>query len=699
MTQMRPITTSEHHRVMTCVWNGELLCPGPISLVIFETPAAANPSNVPLLAAAASATQQVVFDLNCLKQFFELHCDRELITYDAANLHWTAAELLQSVGADAMRMLWAFSRESRLVDLRLLDELVDMATGEARRPYQDFAEFASDRSNLAVTSIELVSQELLRQSQRGGLDSLDQQLLTDIGSIVDAQLRIYEVLMGHVQQIAAQAQPEPPQASQYGPLGLGLEVQGAIALSRQNGLLAIDPDAIDAAIAHQRERFWRHADLLAANQESRESFKAPRRDAEAPKLNVKNEQLQRLLGRISETIREAAGLRPARPATVNKERNRDELSTVPARWARLCRSHPILFSWAECVAASRCIRLLSKIKAERKTLAVIPRCLPRMHSIARVGVNRQTSLEDFVGSGLFQPPPNQVFIIAKFDEIEVAALAAICECQFGTSRIADLLREGKNPINVAAEACRQRLPNFKMGGAQSDREHFWSRAVSALIEATALKLAPESACAILTNRHEVNLSPAAACQLNSQLSDFFPELRRYCADDTIERVAAHLRVKPERVQRELGESATGVHLRRILVQRSPSQTQLAQELSAQSPLMSSFFGFGQPCPFESVLMRQFTTPTGRVRASAHYCDEFAEYLDLADHALKAASYAVAAEGYIVAGCVDHEIAVVAPQSECADRIVNAIESAARDAATRVLQGIPAYCRVTVRSHW
>jgi DNA invertase Pin-like site-specific DNA recombinase len=53
----------------------------------------------------------------------------------------------------------------------------------------------------------------------------------------------------------------------------------------------------------------------------------------------------------------------------------------------------------------------------------------------------------------------------------------------------------------------------------------------------------------------------------------------------------------------------------------------------------------------------------------------------------------------VAGCVVHEVAVVIPAGENTDRIRNEIESVALAVATSILQGIPARCRATVRSHW
>jgi hypothetical protein len=267
-----------------------------------------------------------------------------------------------------------------------------------------------------------------------------------------------------------------------------------------------------------------------------------------------------------------------------------------------------------------------------------------MNSVFLVEASKQANLEDLVEANVLRPPENQLFVIVKFEELELSALAAVCEHRFGTSRIADLLRGGKDPIAVAAESFRWTPESLRMSRGTNDQQHFWRCAVMALLQTISMKLAPQNACAILKSQYDLELSPSEAGRRQSQLVEIYPELALYIADDTIERVATHLQIDPEHVRDELGESLSGPELRRVLIHQGPSRETQVQELCARSSLMRRFI-WSAPRPMECVLMRHFATPTGRIRAPAHYSEEVAEYLDLADHALKAASYAVAAEGH------------------------------------------------------
>lgn len=113
-------------------WDGERLPQGDIALAVFaRQPKPDSFSRVPLLGAVASGTVSVLLPSTDFARFLREHEAATLICYDAAELHWLLeGHFWQSNDTQSSKALWAYSAESRLIDIMLLDQHVRRCQGQ-----------------------------------------------------------------------------------------------------------------------------------------------------------------------------------------------------------------------------------------------------------------------------------------------------------------------------------------------------------------------------------------------------------------------------------------------------------------------------------------------------------------------------------------------------------------------------------------
>ena len=125
-------------------WNWLPLSDSAVALYVFteppqqRTPPEQSPAEKPAeprssepipavqLAAASSATTQVLVGLDQLAEFVLVHRDLKLICYDAAKLHWVLWKHFAG-NAEARALLWQFAADGRLIDVMLLNQLGRLA--------------------------------------------------------------------------------------------------------------------------------------------------------------------------------------------------------------------------------------------------------------------------------------------------------------------------------------------------------------------------------------------------------------------------------------------------------------------------------------------------------------------------------------------------------------------------------------------
>jgi hypothetical protein len=113
-------------------WDNHPLGPGPVALVVVPAGPDGPTSRVPSMLGAACAEGGPVFLVaDQFAPFLRAHSRGELVCHDAARLHRLLHESLsERKDAGALSALWGFSRESRLLDVMLLDQRIRLFYGE-----------------------------------------------------------------------------------------------------------------------------------------------------------------------------------------------------------------------------------------------------------------------------------------------------------------------------------------------------------------------------------------------------------------------------------------------------------------------------------------------------------------------------------------------------------------------------------------
>jgi hypothetical protein len=137
------------------------------------------------------------------------------------------AHLEANAEGEALRCLWGFSREGRLVDVTLMDQLLDLAEHGVEKVPSRLAEIAKQRCALSSPEPE----GLPRPGDRG-LAGAIATLEGDAITMVDAVMAIYRASSPRVDEVANRFEDEEDRVEEVGALSLGIQVRGAVAPDR-----------------------------------------------------------------------------------------------------------------------------------------------------------------------------------------------------------------------------------------------------------------------------------------------------------------------------------------------------------------------------------------------------------------------------------------------------------------------------------
>ena len=302
--------------------------------------------------------------------------------HDAGRTHWAIAARLE--GTDdrgGLEILWQFSRNMRLHDVGLLDQLLALAQDGIAKSYQALRILAVEsKTVLPPDSQEL--QEILSSTlgQRGARvgRSLEEAILAFADAVWDAYLR----LITQARQIAHE-EVSDDYIERFGPLSLGVQVKAAIALQKPTSIGsrlrkdALEPDS----------RLWVCCDELygASSRQLRDDTAARACvDWDSNKLIARDEKGQirckkkKLAKWLIETLAQQPGLHdiPFEPPRVDL----DKIAMSPTAWGDLVECHPLLRAWADLEAAAQVKRtLMSMLQGDplRPVYEVLPRIASR----------------------------------------------------------------------------------------------------------------------------------------------------------------------------------------------------------------------------------------------------------------------------------------------------------------------------------
>jgi hypothetical protein len=601
-------------------WQGAVLPGGLISLAVAVSERAGATDGGITLVAASKGDAAFIIPAGRMADFLAVHADRLMFCQNAAWLHW---RLLAHAGAAARdagaeRLLWQTSRECRLIDLPLLQQRADMVlSGTYKRPRPQPTYESTDPIKAAVLEAMSV---LRRAATHPAIDESD-----------------------HLGRWGRHS-PRGP----FGPLGIGIDVQAAIAFASP-GSIVLSDGTLAELDARLRDVHVKASRVLGRS--ARECFEwaGDQIDTKANGiLLARHEALRRWLEARFSELRDRHD-RPLVPPLWEDQR----ISTLAAHWGAFVHAQPALRAWHDVWSCARMRLFLSSLLAggesfDQLSFSATYDLLPRL-TATQPPIDYWHRLQP----GGLSPPAGRRWILAGIDALELRCLASICERHHPGGRLAALARQADDPdaageLGLIGALTYVLLSDGTAPPVGVSKVAAPNRLTRLLLSAVSRLWSIEQVKVML--RSEVgSLSTADVEWLEKRLSHVLPELESYWYD-------ASARPQTQRAWR-------------------PEQTLPSHGWRADYP--ASLPGrLGMPAI------------GSQARAS--------EVLDLADAIMKAASFELAASGFSVVAVAGEDLVV---ETADEDAVPDVVRQTVRQAAERLMQGIPLPCRCEHIRHW
>ena len=685
-----PMDSNQAH-----AWDGSRLSDRDFAFRVFGSTATS-----PIFGAAHGDKGACVVQPNQLGPFLRVHADLPIICDDISSWFWPFHHYLNNVpDPRAVEDLWGYAESCRIRDLPILDQLIRLASAGTHLLHPvSLSVLPLDTLNLTMLTMyypdvrdaATAERDDNRRSEAVANSSLKERH-TDANAIkyVQTLANTYRTMMGRITDLVGDQVCESSWAK-FGPLGVGLQAQGKIALA------SIERDALHlASEATRRVRAKRENLLMMAEKELRTDREAWRclktrnksilLGDDGPK--VKGQAFQTWLQSVLDSV---VGLH--RTPFGSLFRHCDALSTE--EWGTLARCHPLLRCWNDLRNASVMGRLLSsKESSVPCRYGILPRIRPTPDL---------TAIWSLGGGAAFQPTPGNIFLPIQLCDLALRSLAAVCERRYGESVLGTLFRAGKDPHEHAASSFA--APSRSPSAAARSRDE-WLKVSQMLLVSAPMALGGESIRTLARLDFDLELGLTEVMELHGRLvNEIFPELGKFIHDDTLDIMAANLNTTAEKIRDCLksvfervpevprlrqwfqGIDAPSSRISRKIwnllknLNASPKLDRLVKKEEFGIELYMALFG------------RTVTTLTGRMRSRSPFgIAHRAEYLDLADDAAKAALFAVCRTGLKVAAFLDETIVIECPADLTVQSTAQQVFDLANGAIERVLHGVPGKC--------
>jgi len=587
---------------------------------------------------------------------------KKLICFKAAQVHCVLAHHLNQIEDDhGIGLLWGLSRGGRLIDVQILDQLVrlaDRGDHAAVRSLQELAEYGFERPNVSALSLPDVAELLVT---------------------------VYARLVNRVNDIQRRLTGDQAAVDIFGPLGLHIEVQAAIAFDAAIGI-PFDQARMQAAIAtcetHRNETLnkLRHERQFAGCLDPRNGDYID--GSGFPRFH--KSRLESVLKGLIVPLRNL-GI-PVPIPVVN-----EEISLNPADWSQISLHDSLLRTWCDLITACQ---LRHALLDANGSLRPAYKTWPRLHS---VGPDLEAARKLELFSNL-RSPSGRRFIVLELFELEVSALAAVLDRR-NSSRLAQTLRAGDVPHRLLASrledvGCNEfrRLHNRHL-----DEGTYWPEMARCLLREVPRGVGIDGIRIAAETQHAIEMTHVEAARYREVTLETYPEIRDYLRDDVITRLAQNLAISADDLQRLLGVQSDDQIAARLVeivfeaandVDSQRIQRELWRLLEASQPRPARSAGE----LYEMLVQRDYVTPSGQIIGEATPWESHgAAHLFLADAVRKACAYAIAASGERLLALIGDEIIVDLPVvgvEAVSERLADTLKSI----SIAVLGGIPVVCR-------
>lgn len=731
-------------------WQNQKLSSTPETPIAIDTETRAidDEREIPELALAAASDGNLTFLIHPdrLGDFLNSHRDEHFVAHNVAFDYWVMLLHLERADHVAIEVLPKAADSGRLHDSMLLDMLVQIATGIYRGPGQEILVPA----NLGILTAEYLEQTIdkndpyrMRFGELIGLS--DEEILNGDQGFLEYAAADVEVLYQLYPQLVDRAgnlllsygyhtSPEHNHSdirtaslSDYGLLTETLQVQASIVLAEmfRKGV------NVDQGMAHQ----------LTQQYEQRLNDVATKLDELAPQLfrrdregNIKRTAVSGAPSMstavLKDRLEEAAGSCDQPFPPPQSDGKTGGISTSTKLWEPYRDRSPFIGHWIGLKQTEKLLSFLRKIESSSilhcryNPLIMTGRTTcskPRSPDIPGLNLQQIPHTEEF--RSLFVPRnPGDRLLIADYSAVELRTLAAICEERFGQSRLADVLREGRDPhAFTAAMIVGQNYDDFlSLRDTDSENFRFWRQAAKAVNFGVPGGLGSRGLAEYAKNTYGVEMSENEANTFRQRLiTEVYPELNDqngYLLDRSFEALAQNLGTDQFTLLQWLemtGESARFVGGIPNVVRGRSTTAEFFQDrvwegleraVQANRQLPEAIrqrirLRRGSEELHRWLYFQQVASPTGRIRGGVKYTNaKNTPFQALAADGAKLALWRLFREGFDVWGFIHDEFVINLTPDQTEEDEQRAVQIM-RDAMSEVLGVLPAECEWAVADHW
>ena len=540
-------------------WDGESLS-GELIAIDTET-SLIEGHEIPDLAlvSVSDADSHCLVHPDRLSDFIRIHKDRHFVAHNAAFDFWVIdRHLRRREQSDALALWWAVVDQSRLHDTMWLDVLIRLGENdEDPRRTRNLAVVSQDYTGTAIDKSDpyrLRYREIIGRDWTLVEPGFFEYAIKDAIVTVEAFRRMTVTARRLVNDFRDELLPNP--VRRFGLLTEALQVQGAIALAamERNGLqLDLEQVAELKRRIHGQIQERTHtieAMALAEGVFKRDKMGSLKLAPQSQSPCIDNKKLAGLLVQLVHDADE--------PIQIPRTAKTGVVTTSVKFWSQYRELHPFIAAWTELANLGKLSQFFAKLASDR--------IHPKYATVVRTG---RTSCSD---PNIQQLPraagfremivasPGHYLLAIDYAAIELRTLAAICEHRYGSSVLAQVVRDGTDPHAYTAALFEgMNLDEFmRLKVDAPERFKRLRQQAKALNFGIPGGLGAASLVTYASNTYGVTLTVEDAQEFRRKLTDeIYPEIGKYLREDSLLNLARNLCAEPQ-VVRSCLQSAGGL---------------------------------------------------------------------------------------------------------------------------------------------
>lgn len=652
------------------------------------------------LASASDGKKHRLIRPEDLQAFIDAHGDCHFVAHNAAfdfavierSLLWPSAWL-------------AVADQGRLHDTMILDSLIRLAQDDSHPSGRDLGTLAAN-----YLGVEIDKSDPFRLRYAELIDRPWDQ--ADPGffryAIKDAIVtwKLYRTLSAIAAKIVEPFAEDffPGYRQAWGLLTESLQVRGAIALSEieRNGV-ALDQSQVESTKAKLSAEIETLIQSIGQLPQADGLFKRSKTGSLIGTASGKPSSNRAKLVEILEVI--AADLAVDAPRT-GKTRT---ITTSVKFWSQYAERSKFLSLWIRLEEAAKLAQFFTGLTTDR--------IHPRYTTLVRTGRTScsNPNIQQLPRSGGFRemivPSPGCYFLTIDYAAVELRTLAAVCENRFGSSRLADVIRDGTDPHSFTAAMFEGvSIEDF---GQLANKKQLRQRA-KALNFGIPGGLGAKSLVEYAATTYGVDLMVEEAEAFRQKLiTEVYPELGEYLRDDPVGSLAHNLKTSGFRVRSCFDSDGTLGAAKRIVAGLGRSggadygeafvdrvwETLATLNQNRKLAKRIADREAGDPL-FRDLFFGPVATLTGRIRGRVGFSQaRNTPFQGLAADGAKLALWGLYQAGFRCVAFVHDEVVIELPIDSDHTLQAEAINRILCESMERLTGSIPIACEYSLTDHW